>query len=159
MIPMCNVSGVIQGWAIAVGDCDGTVTLGYYDEDGAFVDDELPAGWKPCIQGEPGPEWSPTHTDVAYAATVNIDFAAAEYISIDDVTGNLTFTGSNYAAPRHIRVRVVESGGSSRALTFPTWTFVGTKPTAIAANKTGLLELISYGSSAASVVARWTVQT
>lgn len=161
MTPMCDDTTFAQvGWAVAVADCAGNVILTYYDTSGVSEGSALPADWRPCVQGEPGPEWTPTHTDVPYAASVNIDFAGPEYISIDDVTGNLTFTGSNYTSARHVRIRVVETGASSRTLTFPgTWVFVGPKPVTIAANKTGLLDLISFGGSSSSVVANWEVQT
>lgn len=159
MVPMCNSSGVQQGWAIAVATCDGVVSLEYFDVDGASEGVSLPAGWIPCIQGEPGPEWSPVHTDIPYAASVNVDFQSSEYLSIDDVTGNLEFTGSNYTAAREITIRVVETGGASRVLTFVSaWEFVGAKPTTIGANKTALLILRCFGNTAASVVADWEVE-
>lgn len=159
MIPMCNSSGVQQGWAIATAQCDGDVTLEYFDTAGASEGGTLPAGWQPCVQGVPGPAWAPSHTDIPYAATVNIDLSDTAFMSIDDVTGNLTLTGSGYTAGVTVDLRVVESGGSSRTISFPAaWKFVGPKPTNIAGNKTALLQLKVFGTTASTTVANWEVE-
>lgn len=94
----------------------------------------------------------------AYAASVEVDFTGAMLQQIGTLTGNLTLTTSNRAAGRRATV-VIRADGSSRTLTFPGWTWLGAAaPASIAANKTGLLELISTGTDDASVLARWTVQ-
>ena len=161
MTPMClDTTGEQAGWAIAVSTCDGAVSLNYYDVDGADLGGDLPTNWMPCTQGLPGPEWAPTHTTTTYASSINIDMAGAEYVSVPNITGNLTVTATNYSSAREIIARFVETGGSSRTLTWPVgWVWVGSAaPTSIAANKTGKLTLVSFGTSASSVVARWEVQ-
>jgi hypothetical protein len=162
MIPMCDeTTGAHLGWAIGSVDCDGTKELEYFDVDGVSEGATLPAGWKPCIQGETGPAWTPTHADVAYSATVDIDFLDDEYITIDDVSGNLTFTGSNYTAARTIKVRLVESGAVARTVTLPTnWKTPGTAdPYTLGASKTAILVLDSFTNADTGVVARWEVQS
>lgn len=161
MTPMCDeTTGAQVGWAIAVATCDGEVTLTYYDVDGVVEGTTLPTDWKSCLQGLQGPEWSPTHTTTNYAASIDIDFAGAEFVSIPNITGNLTVTASNYAAAKQIIGRFVETGGSSRTLTWPAnWVWVGSAaPASIGANKTAKLTLVSFGITASAVLARWEVQ-
>jgi hypothetical protein len=155
---MCSTTtGAFLGWAIGTADCDGVIALEYFDEDGVTAGTTLPAGWKPCVQGEDGPSWTPVHSTLAYAASIDIDFAGSEYNTIT-LTGGLGLTGSNYAAATEIVVHIV-GDGSSNALSFPAaWVFVSTKPTTIAANKVGILRLICFGATAADVVASWEVQ-
>jgi DNA-binding beta-propeller fold protein YncE len=75
------------------------------------------------------------------------------------LTGNITFTGTGYAAGRSITIRVV-NGGTLRTIGFPAgWVFVGLKPTDIAANKTGVLTVTAFSTTEASCVATWVVQT
>jgi hypothetical protein len=159
MIPMCNSSGVQQGWAIATAECDGDVTLEYYNTSGVLQGGTLPSGWQPCVQGVPGPAWAPSHTDIAYAASVDIDLSDTAFISIDNISGNLTLTGSGYTAGVTVKVRLVESGGSSRTISFPAaWHFVGPEPTNIGANKTALLELSCFGPAATDTLASYLVE-
>lgn len=153
---MCNASGVMVGWAIGTADCDGVISLEYFDEDGLTQGTSLPVGWKPCVQGETGPAWAPSHAAIPYAASVDIDFATDEFKTVT-VSGDITFTGSNMAAPAEIVVRLVESGSASRALTFPAWTWVTIEPTTLAADSVGLLRLIAFGATAADVVASYEV--
>lgn len=157
MTPMCDVdTGEQLGWAIAVAACDGDVTLEYFDVDGVSEGGSLPADWKPCIQGVPGAEASFTHTDLAYSGTVDISFTDADYYSIDDVSGNLTLTGSDYGSAREVAIRLVETGGSSRTFTPPSgWKWVGSTPTFIGANETVLIRAISFTAAGSGVVASW----
>ncbi len=99
-----------------------------------------------------------TPTTLATTGTVNIDFSGANLRTQGDLTGNITYTASNYAAGRNVTIRV-KNGGTQRTLTFPTnWVFLGTKPANIAASKTGVLSLTSFGTVEADVVAAWAVQ-
>lgn len=94
---------------------------------------------------------------VGYAANVALDFQDGALQSVS-LTGDLALTSSNLATGRGIALRIV-ADGSIRNLSFPaTWTFLGTKPTNIAANKTGVLSLTSYGTTDADVVAAWGVE-
>lgn len=94
---------------------------------------------------------------LTYAATTNIDFADKRLQTLS-LTGNVTLTSSNLVAGREVLLRVI-SDASIRTFTFPgTWVFVGATPANIAASKTGLLLLRSYGATDANVVANYIVQ-
>jgi len=102
--------------------------------------------------GQVGPEFTVVSSD-----TVNLSFDKDRVLT-RTVTGNVTFTGSNYTAGRSVSVRVV-GDGSSRTLSFPAdWKFVSFKPTALAAGKTAVLAVTAFGSSAADAVAAWAVE-
>lgn len=99
---------------------------------------------------------------LTYAATVNIDFDGKSYQTIN-LTGNLTLTTSNLTtAGGFVKnvVVVLVADGSSRNLTFPgTWKFEGAAaPTAIAANKTGVLSLTNFGTTDATILASYAAQ-
>ena len=88
---------------------------------------------------------------IAYAATVDVDFDDNEVMILGDLTGNITFTGSNYALGKH-RTFHMESDGSVRTFTFPAgWVFYGTKPTETVASKKSILSLSCIGSAEADV--------
>lgn len=90
--------------------------------------------------------------------TIALNFSGDTGLYTRTATGTVTFTGSNYRAGSIKTVRVV-AGGSNRTLSFPAnWVFVGTKPTSILANKTGMLSVTSFGTTEADCVAAWTVQ-
>jgi len=91
------------------------------------------------------------------STTTALDFATETFKTIS-IAAATTFTASNYSAGRTVTVRVT-SDATLRALTFPTgWVFVGTKPTSIAASKTGILTITSFGTTEANCVAAWAVQ-
>lgn len=99
-----------------------------------------------------------TPTTLATTGTVNIDFSGSNLRTQAALTGNITYTASNYAAGRSITIRVI-NGTTQRTLTFPSgWIFVGTKPTYIAASKRGILTITSFGTTEADCVAAWAVQ-
>lgn len=90
--------------------------------------------------------------------TVNIDFNESTYRTQAALTGNITYTGSNYSNGRSVTIRVI-NGSTQRTLTFPSeWRFLGDKPANIAENKIGVLTLASFGASASDVVAAWAVE-
>jgi hypothetical protein len=94
---------------------------------------------------------------LTYAASVAVDFATAEDKTIT-LSGNMTLTSAGLAAGREVSLRII-ADGSTRSLSFPSgWTFIGSEPTDIAANKTGVLSLKSYGSTDADIVAAWAVE-
>jgi hypothetical protein len=97
--------------------------------------------------------------DLAYAANLVLDFSArsAAFVTL---AGNVAFTASNLSLGRQMTVRI-KGDGSARTLTFPaTWNWVGgTAPASLAAGKIGYLELWSYSSADADVVARYSVQS
>lgn len=99
------------------------------------------------------------HNTITYAATVNLDMAALTGLfRTISLTGNLELTSSNRATGRNLTLRLV-ADASSRTLTFPAaWVFVGTKPSSIAANKTGILSLSFFGTGDADCIAAYGVQ-
>jgi hypothetical protein len=95
---------------------------------------------------------------LAASGTVNIDFGGAAAKDQGPLTGNVTYTGSNYAAGASVTVRVV-NGGTLRTLAFPSgWVFVGEKPDDIGASKTGILTVTSFGTVEGDCVAAWAVE-
>lgn len=95
---------------------------------------------------------------ITFADTVNIDVANMKFQTIT-LTDTVVFTASNYVAGKELYLRIVPGAGI-RGLTFPAdWKWVGAAaPTSIAANKTGLLRLVSFGTTGANVVARYEVE-
>lgn len=96
-------------------------------------------------------------TTLTYGSTTNINFNTN--LQTVSLTGNITFTTSNLVTGRAAAVRVI-SDGSTRTFTFPAgWTFIGAAaPANIAASKTGILSLTSFGTTDAGVVAAYAVQ-
>lgn len=92
---------------------------------------------------------------LATTGTVNLDFSSHPYRTQGALTGNITYTASNYAVGRSVTIRVL-NGSTTRTLTFPsTWVFVGGKPTSILASKVGVLTVTSFGTTEAMCVAAW----
>jgi len=100
----------------------------------------------------------PSATTLAYAASVVLDFAGADFQTVT-LAGVLEFTTSNLAAGRSKTVRII-GDGSERALTFPGgWTFVGAAaPATLAANKTAVLTTTSFSTTDADVVAAYAAE-
>lgn len=96
---------------------------------------------------------------LAYSATVTLDMSAlAGLYRTITLTGNLTLATSNRAAGRAVTLRLLP-GASSRTLTFPAgWTFLGTAPTTLAANKTAILSVTFFGSADSDAVCAYAVQ-
>lgn len=99
-----------------------------------------------------------TPTTLATTGIVDISFTGAALRTQGPLTGAITYTGSSYTTGCSVTVRVT-NGATERSVTFPTgWTFVGTKPTSIAASKTAILTVTSFGTTEADCVAAWAVQ-
>ena len=97
-------------------------------------------------------------TDVAYAASIAIDFANETTRLIGTLSGNLTLTTANLQPGRSVVV-VITADGSSRNLTLPAWIPQGSAlPASIGAGKKGTLTLFSDGTTDAQVRAVWQVQ-
>lgn len=93
---------------------------------------------------------------IVYGATTNIDFTLATLQAVT-LAGNITFTTSNLAPGRSVSMKIL-ADGSTRNFTFPGWIFIGAAaPASIAAGKTAVLSLVSYGSSDGAVVAAYAV--
>lgn len=92
------------------------------------------------------------------SGTQNLDFTSEGYLT-HAITGNITYTASNYSAGRSLSIRIT-CDATQRNLTFPaSWVFVGSKPTAIAASKVAVLSVTSFGATEANTVAAYAVQT
>jgi hypothetical protein len=99
---------------------------------------------------------------ISYAATVDLDMAVLTGLfRTISLTGNLTLTTSNRAAGRTVTLRLV-CDGTLRNLTVPAgWVFLGptgSKPSSIAASKTGVLSLSFFGTADTDCIAAWGVQ-
>lgn len=94
---------------------------------------------------------------LTYAASVELDFGTSEDKTIN-LSGDVVFTTADLGEARAVSIRVI-ADGSTRNLSFPAgWTFLGTAPADIAAGKTGILSLKSYGTTDSDVVAAWGVE-
>lgn len=93
---------------------------------------------------------------VTYAATTNLDFNLAAYRTLA-LTGDVTFTTSNLAAGKTSTVKIL-CDATPRTFTFPAWKFMGTAPTGIAANKTGILSVTPFGAVDTDCVAAYAVE-
>lgn len=92
-------------------------------------------------------------TSLGTTGTVNLDFAALvgtkQRIT---ATGNITFTGSNYADGQTFQVRV-DANGATRTLAYPAnWKRIGSAlPTSLASGEILLLAFSSNGITEASI--------
>lgn len=94
---------------------------------------------------------------LTYATSVAIDFTANDIQTLA-LTGNVTFTGSGMFSYTR-KMLIVTADSSSRTLAWPAWTAIGSAlPASLAANKTLIVDLSSTGTTAASVLATWSVQ-
>ena len=103
-----------------------------------------------------------TPTNVQYSvgamSGVDFDFDSTNAIQTLSISGNTTFTGSNYAAGKSITL-FITTDGSDRDLAFPSgWIFEGAKPTDQAASKVGVLTLLCTSTSEASVRCAYAVE-
>jgi hypothetical protein len=92
-------------------------------------------------------------TDLAYAATINIDFAAYDgrFVSIGTLTGNLSITFSNIVRGRQVTVTIA-SDSSLRTITYPGATpFGGIKQTTLSPSKRMFVSFTVYGSGGGDV--------
>lgn len=98
-----------------------------------------------------------SYAALTYAGTVTLDFAAARtrYVAL---TGTLTVAFSNLSAGADCSL-ILTADASSRALTWPaSIIWLGTAPTALAANKSLRVHFFSQGTTAAAVFASFDVQ-
>jgi hypothetical protein len=86
--------------------------------------------------------------------TTAINFAASSTIQTITLSGATTFTTSNRTVGRRVTVYVT-CDGTNRALTFPSWKWVGTAPTTALANITYRLELLCTDANDTGVYATW----
>lgn len=93
---------------------------------------------------------------VSGSVSVDFDPAIPSYRTLT-VAGALTFASANLGAGRGVSIRLDNSAGITRALTFPgSWTWLsGSAPTQVEASKVGIVSLVAYGSADSDVVAAW----
>jgi hypothetical protein len=92
------------------------------------------------------------------SSSIALDFSGGTGISTRAVNENVAFTGANYREGA-IKTGGLVNGATTRSLTFPTnWVFLGSKPTTLAASKTGVITITSFGTTEADCVAAWSVQ-
>jgi len=98
-----------------------------------------------------GPEPAKTIT----SDNIALDFSDGIELEQRTVTGDVTFTASNYTSGAKKTV-YLEGDTVQRSLTFPAaWNFITDKPTAIGADKKNILDLNSFGTSESTTVALW----
>lgn len=87
--------------------------------------------------------------------SIEVDFSDNIPLEKRAVTGDVTFTATNYTAGAKKTIRL-EGDTVKRNLTFPAgWEFVTDTPAAIGANKKNILELNSFGTSESTTVGLW----
>jgi hypothetical protein len=90
--------------------------------------------------------------------TIVLNFSGDTGLHTRNATNNLNISGSNYRAGS-TKTLVVRAGASNRTLTFDSnWIFLGTKPSAILANKTAVLTVTSLGANSNNCIAGWVSQ-
>jgi len=97
---------------------------------------------------------------LAYGATVTLNCATSvRTVQTITLAGDLTLATSNLATGRSKFIRLI-GDGSSRTLTFPAgWKFLnGTAPATLAAGKTAMLFVFSWGAANADVTATYAVE-
>lgn len=95
---------------------------------------------------------------LTYSASVTLDFNAANVQSVS-LTGNITFSTSNRSVTKGKVMRII-CDATSRTLTFPSgWVWLGAAaPTTVAASKTAVLSLYSFGTADTDIIASYAVQ-
>lgn len=90
--------------------------------------------------------------------SVDLDLDAVNgFLLTHALSGNVTYTSSNRAAGKSATVKVL-CDATPRTFTFPSWEFMGTAPTGIAASTTGTLTVTWYGTADTDAVAVWEVE-
>jgi hypothetical protein len=94
---------------------------------------------------------------LTYSATQTLDFSASAHQNLA-LTGGVTFASSNLAVGRAITVLL--TAASTQTLAFPAgWIFIGAAaPASLAAGKTAILSLTSFGTTNANVIAAYSAQ-
>ena len=98
-------------------------------------------------------------TALGTTGTIDLDFSTNELVTMAAMTGNVTFTASNYAAGRTKTIRII-GGASAFTFTFPAgWKFLGAAaPASLAIGKYAVLTLTSISTTEAEAVAAYSAQ-
>lgn len=110
-----------------------------------------------------GTEWAHLHKVtpapriIDAGSSIDVDFTGPDFVVFaSSSAGGAVVSGVNYRAGSSVSVQVKNPYSNARTLTFPSnWIFVTTKPTELAANKTALLTLRSFGTTEADCIATW----
>ncbi len=99
-----------------------------------------------------------TTSTLTYSTTPAVDFSGDGF-KIITLTGDATFSGSNYAAGKSVTV-VIVGDSSTRNLAFDSdWVFLGAAaPTTLAANKKAVLTLTSTTGADTGIIAAYAAQ-
>lgn len=105
------------------------------------------------------PYYAATPSTLTYDPATVVEFSSsAPSLQTITLTGSVAFTSSNLSAGAVKALRIIP-GASNRSVTFPAWKFVGqAAPTAFLANKTARINLESWGTTDADVVAIFAVE-
>lgn len=131
-------------------------------EDLNNVNVTTPADGQALIYDAANTEWTsgdvasgPAPTKIISSDSINVDFSDGIELEKRAVTGDVTFTGSNYTSGVKKTI-YLEGDTVQRSLTLPNeWTFLTDTPTAIGASKNNILDLNSFGTSASTTVGIW----
>lgn len=116
----------------------------------ALVFDAANAQW---VSGDVASGAEPAKTITS--DSIALDFSDGIELEQRAVTGDVTFTASNYTSGVKKTI-YLEGDTVKRNLTFPAnWNFITDKPTAIGASKKNILDLNSFGTSESTTVALW----
>jgi hypothetical protein len=88
--------------------------------------------------------------------TTTLDFSGDQLQTIS-ISANTTFTTSNRATGKSKTIKIT-TDGTERTLTFPSWKFVGSKPTSQVASKIGILTVTSFGTADTDITASYAVE-
>ena len=90
--------------------------------------------------------------------SIALNFTSGTGLHTRSATGDITITASGYTIGA-TKTLFITCDATSRNLTFPSsWIWVGSKPSSILANRTGVLTVTSLGTAEANAVASWVVQ-
>jgi hypothetical protein len=100
----------------------------------------------------------PSVLTLAYAASITLDFdpALSPYQEVT-LAGDLTLLSpsANLGGGRALSLLII-GDGSTRTLTFPAWSFLGSAaPATLAAGKKAVLSLTSYGALDSDIIAAY----
>lgn len=131
------------------GRCEYAVVLGNVGENDSFLKNGG-TNFECSAQGDNlRPVWN-----ALSGTSPAITFLGTPQSRTIQLTGNTTFTGSGYAQGRKY-ILIVTGDSSTRTLSWPGWTWMGTAPTSLDSGKVLTVELLCSGSAAANVIARY----
>ena len=97
-------------------------------------------------------------TTLGTTGSIDLDFTTNELQLMPAMTGNVTFTGSNYVAGGSKTIRII-GGSSAYTFAFPAnWKFVNTVPADLAIGKYAVLTLTSTTAADTGVIAAYAVE-